>query len=119
FELLIVPTLGVGTHVATLCVAALPGRDAERLRAFGKNARESAARSKDERESAGNRVARPCFALRTHGHCSFFPNALTLALPREPSERGIAPPNARPNATKTLKIFGPIHDPAKRKLHSV
>src|SRR5216684_19026 len=48
------------------------------LRALGKNARESAARSKDERESAGNRAARPCFALRTRGHCSFFPNALRV-----------------------------------------
>src|SRR5439155_12241743 len=113
FELLIVPTLGVGTHVATLCVAALPGRDAERLRAFGKNARESAARSKDERESAGNRVARPCFALRTHGHCSFFPNALTLALPREPSERGIAPPDARPQCYENIENFWSHPRPGK------
>jgi len=43
-----------------------------------KKTRESAARSKDERDrdSAGNRAARPCFALRTRDFSSLLPDAL-------------------------------------------
>ena len=47
--------------------------------AFGKKARESEARSKDERDSAEYRDARPCFALRARGYGSFFPDALNEA----------------------------------------